>query len=214
MKTPLFHASSRRPKARGFTLIELLTVIAIIGILAGILIPVTGRVRESARATSCASNLRQIGTTSLLYSQDNKGNMPSLKDPSVGSYASNWVQVINHYRRDTYTNGDGKLGGPLFTCRSHDTALSNGGGLGLSYGWCAMIDKTKAGDRRYGTSFARVLNPSRAVLAGDVNANIEIWPDRVAYRHTNKANVVFADAHVRAVDSTALTLDAFYPFGQ
>ncbi|MDM7460691.1 MAG: prepilin-type N-terminal cleavage/methylation domain-containing protein, partial [bacterium] len=43
---------------RGFTLIELLVVIAIIAILAAILFPVFAQARESARQTSCLSNLR------------------------------------------------------------------------------------------------------------------------------------------------------------
>ena len=44
-----------------FTLIELLVVIGVISILIAILIPVATRVRESARRTTCASQLRQIG---------------------------------------------------------------------------------------------------------------------------------------------------------
>jgi prepilin-type N-terminal cleavage/methylation domain-containing protein len=54
----------------GFTLIELLVVIAIIAILAAILFPVFARAREAARRTSCLSNMRQVTTGILMYSQD------------------------------------------------------------------------------------------------------------------------------------------------
>lgn len=55
---------------RGFTLIELLVVIAIIAILAAILFPVFARARESARKTSCMSNVRQLGLACQMYAQD------------------------------------------------------------------------------------------------------------------------------------------------
>jgi len=57
-------------RTRGFTLIELLVVIAIIAILAAILFPVFAQAREKARSISCISNLKQIGTASMMYTQD------------------------------------------------------------------------------------------------------------------------------------------------
>lgn len=60
-----------------FTLIELLVVIAIIAILAAILFPVFARARESARATQCRSNLKQIGTAFNMYRQDFDETMPN-----------------------------------------------------------------------------------------------------------------------------------------
>jgi len=69
---------SERPRrgAVAFTLIELLVVIAIIAILAAILFPVFARARESARRTSCLSNLRQMGMAAHMYAQDNDEYTP------------------------------------------------------------------------------------------------------------------------------------------
>src|SRR5437867_12307273 len=63
-------SSMRRARKPAFTLIELLVVIAVIAILAAILFPVFAQAREKARQAGCLSNLRQIGTATMLYVQD------------------------------------------------------------------------------------------------------------------------------------------------
>jgi prepilin-type N-terminal cleavage/methylation domain-containing protein len=73
-------ARRTRTIARAFTLIELLVVITIIVILAAILFPVMARAKESAKKTSCLSNMRQIGGAFMLYLNDFDDVMPDRRD--------------------------------------------------------------------------------------------------------------------------------------
>ncbi len=105
-------------RASGFTLIELLTVIAIIGILAAIIIPTVGKVRETAKKSVAASNLRQIAQAALIYATDTQDKLPGLK---------------NYVKSDNSGTEDQTLAGICFQ-------LAIGGGLNDGQVWFAGSD--------------------------------------------------------------------------
>ncbi len=80
-------------RKNGFTLIELLVVVAIIVVLIGILLPGLARARQAAKEVACKSNLRSIGSGSLIYAQENNSNFA----PGCAYQASVSPSVYDYY---------------------------------------------------------------------------------------------------------------------
>ena len=84
-----------------FTLIELLVVIAIIAILAGILMPALGRARESAHASQCIGNQKQINLMLTIYADNSNGRFPvpvAVADYKEEGSREGWINQLKLYK--------------------------------------------------------------------------------------------------------------------
>ncbi|EIQ01398.1 type II secretory pathway, pseudopilin PulG [Opitutaceae bacterium TAV1] len=181
-----------RGQQRAFTLIELLTVIAIIGILAGIIIPTVSKVRTTAQSAVCKSNLRQIGTAFMLYAEDNRGLYPAPRQPDapedpnqnpgggpwqleLAPYTSPKLAVgrVNMYRLKEH---DPK-GNPAY-CPSYFRFFGNVAAVqatnlnALGYGMNFSLnvngrDINFSGRNKMRFPATGIVNPSRNILVGD-----------------------------------------------
>lgn len=97
------HVKKSRATRSAFTLIELLVVIAIIAILAAILFPVFAQARAKARAISCISNMKQLGTAGMMYGQDyDESTIPSWLNygPAPNDWKGLWAFTIEPYTKN------------------------------------------------------------------------------------------------------------------
>jgi len=203
-------------RERAFTLIELLVVIAIIAILAAILFPVFAQAREAARKASCQSNLKQIGTAWVMYTQDyderapintwNLGTFPG--DPPGGGF----MNQIMFVRIQPYVKNF-----QVYKCPSDANPWDDTDFMGLpspsSPGATRMLGSY--GSHWYGNWIMAEINaPAEFYLAYEQSywlapENITgayAWRKNAPYGdgafkdlHNNKINMLFADGHVKTL---------------
>lgn len=197
-------------KWSGFTLIEVLVVIGIIALLAAVLFPVFVRARGKGHQATCASNLKQIGLATFLYTQDDDGMMfPTLGHASDDGDVTEWcfrkVARNPNYSLDKsggylsrYIKSEG-----IWTCPAEPDLM-------IPYGVnIAFLRAEVAGG--HPIQFAQVSAPSETILATERASNSSNWwdqkpavylpSDRAALargRHFGLANVLWIDGHISA----------------
>ena len=198
---------------RGFTLIELLVVIAIIAILAAILFPVFAKAREKARQTACLSNMKQIATASMMYSQDYDETYTLTVIDYPGHYSAAytfWQEMLQPYMKNWQMLVCPSRTRPLRTSRLTGELVPHVWGDAYSI-------NQNFGYRRNPIGLATVQEPAQVIYATEATyaTTRPYWWPRGSYLlrpvHNGGLNCAFADGHAKWLgESEAQKLEYWY----
>ena len=213
---PPFPLRKRGRAGASFTLIELLVVIAVIAILAALLLPALGRSRETAHRTACLSNVKQVLTMHLMYTDVSSGFFCPAYDGK-----KQWDTAFNY--RDpgllasALPEGDATKGGVFQCSKTSELFLKKGytapfAGFGYNYLLSfRSVDDYPPNYRMVRISAVR--KPVRVAVLADaaclLSGNTEGRPGATAFlynttsgkggfadfRHLKSCNAGFVDGH-------------------
>ena len=213
------NSSKIHPFSRcGFSLIELLVVIAIIGLLAALLLGGVGTALESAKMTSCKSNLGQWGKALHLYFAEGNDKLPTEGVDDSGTVPTEETAWFNELPRfidtDSLIERAEKFEMPrpkyrsVYTCPSVPANSADGykpTTPWMSYAknlWIEHNNKAERGDDFSALlSFSEVPDPSHFAFMSEVHSSFgNCTAKHLDYRHQRKketVNIVFVDSHAQ-----------------
>jgi prepilin-type N-terminal cleavage/methylation domain-containing protein/prepilin-type processing-associated H-X9-DG protein len=200
-----------------FTLIELLVVIALIAILAAILFPVFAQARDRARLGACLSNMRQIASALMMYTQDHDETFPYNRFNNCcgekGRKTYVWKNAIAPYLRNieilacpSNPASRGLPGNPITNAEGWE--VEPGGRMPISYGMnsCA-VTWVPAREKLAGPplGMSQVTRPVETILIaehswGTPDVGVEFFLNCAAFAHPagKVGNFIFFDGHAKS----------------
>ena len=178
--SPIGHWLSSTRHRRAFTLMELLTVIAIIGVLAAIIIPVVGKIRQGVKSSTDVSNARQITLALMLYRDGNRNAFPDIQQ---AGNINGWIDTLREAVPDLRANG-------MFASQMDEVVRTDLTKEKRSY---AINDRAVAEFNTTNKKFFVPSNPSRMILLANYGAPLSIIPGNGA-PSTGAMNVFGSDA--------------------
>ncbi len=229
----------RRRSQAGFTLVELLAVVAIISILASLLMPSLSKAREAARKLACASNQKQIGVLSFMYTDMYGGwvTWAGGMTPHTGTRAepgwykyppsNNWLNKLlviagltpEYDIAGSDVNDPVNWGKGIFLCAEKDRKkLASENFWSGGYTLNQYLVGCYWGDDCYThlTTIGQIKNPSVKIYLMETHDEgmnpFVMYNWTIPGRHPNSGYALCFDGHVMLVDDDTTTLQSTWPY--
>jgi prepilin-type N-terminal cleavage/methylation domain-containing protein/prepilin-type processing-associated H-X9-DG protein len=197
-------------RTSAFTLIEILVVVAIVGCLATLMIPVISSARAQAASTRCVGNLRKLGQVVQQYAGENNGAISG----SVAELAPYLGEEYNYAQKKWPTNSQS-----VFVCPVRKAAASNGWFASPMYLGSLVVDRsygpnhhiTGTDETKTDLSARRVrmneVKASKTMIFMDCTQTVGVWSPSISmtFPHKEHVNTLFLDGHIDSLDRDRMT---------